>query len=98
MKWRFAEGKNPRKFDPSQDPQYAPEITWGRVWKLLSAENQVRLVSVVATGPVADADEVSTASRKALDTDGRSAIEPYLDHDELPRRLQIEAAEIVIRT
>src|SRR5438874_6790434 len=99
MAWTIADGRdNPRQYDPSQ-ARGNVFSTRGWAWRVKSEDEPGRLeticadVTAEAEGALAKG-ELLAESEKAISSQGRTAIEPYLGRDQLPARVLITTAGI----
>jgi hypothetical protein len=88
--WRFLVEK-PTAYNPSVRPDGKDAVPWGRAWTLASGRKPV-VVEVEASAAAIAAYVDGTlpkTGRRAIQSEGRSAIETYLSERKLPDRILI---------
>jgi hypothetical protein len=91
-RWRFLV-ERPTAYNPSVRPDGTDAVPWGRSWTLASDAKRV-LVEVEATAAALAAYTDGTlpkTGRRAIQSEGRSAVETYLSERKLPDRIRITA-------
>ena len=100
-KWHFISDKPVSAPDPSVNPRRPATSAWVQVWLLQSDDGKRARVFVQATPEAVEAATdpnrrgIVEESAQAISTQGRSAVDPYLDADELPAKLEIGTNGII---
>ena len=90
-RWRFL-ADLPAAYNPSTRPGGDGETHWGRTWSLERDDGKRAEVEIETSKPALDAYLAGTlpmTARRAIQTEGRSALEGRLGDAKLPSRIQI---------
>lgn len=95
-RWRFL-AATPVAYNPSSRPDGLAESQWGRTWTLERDDGRRALVEVETNRAALDAyldGSLPKTARRAIQTEGRSAVEEHLGDAKLPALLHITAAGV----
>jgi len=94
-RWRFL-ADVPSPYNPTARPGGSADIPWGRAWTL--ADTRTRVVVEVEANAAALkaylAGTLPSTGRRALQSEGRTAIEKHLGERKLPARILITAGGV----
>lgn len=91
--WKIVGG--PREFDRTED---GADIDVGWAWDIEPAEGgERRTVRVLVAGGRAGSSELPEECRRAVQTQGRSALQDVLDREDPPGRLMVSTGGIAER-
>ena len=95
-RWRFLV-ETPGAYNPSTRPEGMQESQWGRTWTLERDDGARAQVQVETSPEALDAYVAGTlpkTARRAIQTEGRSALEDHLADAKLPRLIRITGTGI----
>jgi hypothetical protein len=91
VRWTFL-AELPAAFNPSTRPGGDPATHWGRTWTLERDDGKRAEVEIETTSAAIDAYLAGTlpmTARRAIQTEGRSALDDRLGDTKLPSRIHI---------
>jgi hypothetical protein len=96
QRWRFLVD-SPAAYNPSSRPDGLPDSAWGRTWTLERTDGTRALVRVEASAAAIAAYMDGTLpqkARRAIQTEGRSAVEQYLGETSLPGAIHVTSSAV----
>jgi hypothetical protein len=90
-RWRFL-AELPAAYNPSTRPSGDPATHWGRTWSLERDDGKRAEVEIETSKAALDAYLAGTlpmTARRAIQTEGRSALDDRLGDAKLPSRIHI---------
>lgn len=90
-RWRFLV-HGPEPYNPSAESKATADSSWGRRWTLGRDDGEQCTVEVEATTSALDAynaGSLPATARRAIQSEGRSAVEGHLGDRSLPARITI---------